>query len=589
MLTRYISIVAVTIIASTSLAAAAAAADGPPTAPDGVSAVRKVGKPIVAELHPHRRLRVTLRGVVTITARRGTFPRRGRMVIRRVRGKLGPASALRAAGVGVHVRFRGTAPRRALTLTYRAGRVPRGFRPRVAHVRSDGTWSLQTARVTRAGRLQVRTRSFSSVLPAFLNPARWLSNLQQWGRNAANWVASGVGGRTQPPANCGANAPGWFRFSPQTDLVHVCSIDNKGRGEIQIKSNRGLSQVVHVPGSPAYVWVENLPDSVRRVLPWTKSNDVLLGPGQLMTVGYTQPQTDTTLDFTSSIHAGWANIDNVVRASLDVLNIPRGAWHLVVGFAYAKCLGDIELSIGEKPIDTELTVRKAFCVLDVVEELAQDPEQALKFATELGLDADGRDKLLSGARGLSAVAKRTAGWGTVKDYAVRSIDDALRALLNDGNSQIRVTMTGTGMSQGPRPTPQPTPEPTPTPRPTPQPPGPARKTIVVDNRVTNGMGMREDSTPARLQTQPWVYCVRRGCAIYGTERSSGQTYDAAVCQTFGERTTNGHDTNTSDDANPERFESTRYYGVRLPDGTFGYISEVWIRSDFRGGLDLPGC
>ena len=115
-----------------------------------------------------------------------------------------------------------------------------------------------------------------------------------------------------------------------------------------------------------------------------------------------------------------------------------------------------------------------------------------------------------------------------------------------------------------------------------------RKVIVVDNRVTDGMGMREDTTPARLGTQPWVRCISRGCAIYGTERSSGQTYDAAVCQTRGERTTNGHDSNASDDANPERYESTLYYGVRL-GGTFGYVSETWIRADYRGGLGLPAC
>ena len=128
------------------------------------------------------------------------------------------------------------------------------------------------------------------------------------------------------------------------------------------------------------------------------------------------------------------------------------------------------------------------------------------------------------------------------------------------------------------------------PPPPPEPPSPpARRVITVDNRVTNGMGMREDTTPARLTTKPWVRCTSRGCNINGTERGTGGTYDAAVCQTFGERTTNGNDTDPSDDANPERFESTRYYGVRLADATFGYVSEVWIRATDRGGLGLPAC
>ena len=113
--------------------------------------------------------------------------------------------------------------------------------------------------------------------------------------------------------------------------------------------------------------------------------------------------------------------------------------------------------------------------------------------------------------------------------------------------------------------------------------------ITVDNRVTNGLGMREDSTAVRLTTKPWTYCGSRGCNINGTERSSGGTYDAAVCQTVGERTTNGHDGSSADDANPELYESTRYYGVRLGNGTFGYVSEVWIRAADRGGLGLPNC
>lgn len=123
----------------------------------------------------------------------------------------------------------------------------------------------------------------------------------------------------------------------------------------------------------------------------------------------------------------------------------------------------------------------------------------------------------------------------------------------------------------------------------PSPPPPLRRVLTVDNRVTNGMGMREDSVPVRLTTQPWTHCTSRGCNINGTERGTGGTYDAAVCQTVGERTTNGHDSDPSDDANPERFESSRYYGVRLTNGTFGYVSEVWIRAADRGGLGLPQC
>ena len=40
--------------------------------------------------------------------------------------------------------------------------------------------------------------------------------------------------------------------------------------------------------------------------------------------------------------------------------------------------------------------------------------------------------------------------------------------------------------------------------------------ITVDNRVTNGSGMREDTTPVRLTTKPWINCGSRACNIVGT-------------------------------------------------------------------------
>jgi lysophospholipase L1-like esterase len=165
----------------------------------------------------------------------------------------------------------------------------------------------------------------------------------------------------------------------------------------------------------------------------------------------------------------------------------------------------------------------------------------------------------------------------------------------DVNVQVRVVPPGAAPgttevgAQPPAPTPPPAPGPSPTPDPPAQPPSPPRRVITVYNKVTNGMRMDEDDVPARLTTQTWTFCGLRGCNINGTERWTGGTYDAAVCQTHGERTTNGNDHSSADDANPERYESTRYYGVRLADGTFGYVSEVWIRAADRGGLGLPAC
>lgn len=116
-----------------------------------------------------------------------------------------------------------------------------------------------------------------------------------------------------------------------------------------------------------------------------------------------------------------------------------------------------------------------------------------------------------------------------------------------------------------------------------------RRALVVDNRVTDRDLMRQDRTPASLYSRPDIYCGTHKCSIAGTNRESGQIYDAAICQTVGVRTTNGDDGDPADDANPRLFSSKRYYGVRLRNGTFGYLSEVWVRAADRGGLGLPSC
>jgi hypothetical protein len=114
--------------------------------------------------------------------------------------------------------------------------------------------------------------------------------------------------------------------------------------------------------------------------------------------------------------------------------------------------------------------------------------------------------------------------------------------------------------------------------------------VRVYNRVTSGpRSMREDDEAVALTTKPVAFCGERDCRIAGTSRETGDTYDAAVCQHQGERVTNGQDTSRVDDHNPGLFSSRRYYGVRLDEDTFGYVSEVWIDPKVRGGLRLPRC
>lgn len=91
-----------------------------------------------------------------------------------------------------------------------------------------------------------------------------------------------------------------------------------------------------------------------------------------------------------------------------------------------------------------------------------------------------------------------------------------------------------------------------------------------------------------LPTKPADFCKRDGCALPGTNVATA-TWLTAVCQTVGRTTTNGNDTTPIDSHNPGRSTSDRWYGIRLKDDRFGYLSEVWVAPEHRGGLALPQC
>lgn len=117
---------------------------------------------------------------------------------------------------------------------------------------------------------------------------------------------------------------------------------------------------------------------------------------------------------------------------------------------------------------------------------------------------------------------------------------------------------------------------------------PNRRRVTITNRVTDGaQRMREDTSPAYLSQVPRNYCKRLGCALPGTDVESGDAV-LAECETIGERTTNGNDQSSDDDANPGLRTSTRWIGIRWGDGRFGYVAEVWLDPKMSG-QPLPYC
>jgi hypothetical protein len=116
---------------------------------------------------------------------------------------------------------------------------------------------------------------------------------------------------------------------------------------------------------------------------------------------------------------------------------------------------------------------------------------------------------------------------------------------------------------------------------------PPTVTVTVQNLVTEGPYMRED-TAAYLSSRPMNSCQSKGCAVPGQSFRTGDQLQVA-CHVAGERTTNGNDGEIADDLNPRLYTSTRWYGAPLRTGGTGYISEVWLSPDDRGGHGLPVC
>jgi hypothetical protein len=113
--------------------------------------------------------------------------------------------------------------------------------------------------------------------------------------------------------------------------------------------------------------------------------------------------------------------------------------------------------------------------------------------------------------------------------------------------------------------------------------------VSVYNKVTDeATSAREGPYPAYLSKAPQNACLQRGCDVPGTRFNTGDTL-TAVCAIRGDFITNGIDSSPADDANPNLYSSNLWYGARASSGQFGYLSEVWIQPNQRGGAGLRSC
>lgn len=113
--------------------------------------------------------------------------------------------------------------------------------------------------------------------------------------------------------------------------------------------------------------------------------------------------------------------------------------------------------------------------------------------------------------------------------------------------------------------------------------------VVVQNKVAIGpRALPEDSTPEYLSTKPVSRCDERGCEVPGTKMWSGAIIPV-VCQMTGAWMTNEDLASKGVAQNPGRASSTLWYRAELSTGKVGYISVVYLRARYRGGMRLRRC
>lgn len=277
--------------------------------------IENVGKELAFKVSADRAQTIKIPTVGEIHAQKGAFSESGVMTVQRVKTEL-DQKGVTPAGVGIDVQFQSTRLTRDLRLTFKASPRPTDAIPVMLHLDNKDEWDIRQAEVD-GEHISAKTSKFSLQLPGWLNPGQLVDSIKQR-------LASGIGGRTSA-LNCGG-VPDWFVLnSVHSSLVHVCAKENRTSdgqqvAEIQLKSNRGASIEVNVPGDPEYVWVEGQSWETRKTLgsKWgfNPNAKVILPAGKTMTVGYTRPAAGQSERFWVS-GSNLALLDSMTRAITD--------------------------------------------------------------------------------------------------------------------------------------------------------------------------------------------------------------------------------------------------------------------------------
>ncbi|WP_199515969.1 hypothetical protein [Nucisporomicrobium flavum] len=268
----------------------------PKAPPAREPSVRTDGEAITVAVAPDRPLLVAVPGVGHLNAKSGSFTAAGRIVVRTLAAEQAPDSAVLLGGVGVDVSFDQTALRAPITVRFddpaTRNRVPRDAVPIVMHKPAGGDWEVKRLSRAADGVPYLSTDEFSPNLLGWIPIPDWVREL---GDSLADMATQRTDARL-----CAGGAPDWSRVDRGTTQVHLCSITNRDRAELQVQSNRRFAQWVSVPDGADYVWVDQVPDVARTFIANATGHDrnqVLLTGGSWFTAGFRRPARSETKVF----------------------------------------------------------------------------------------------------------------------------------------------------------------------------------------------------------------------------------------------------------------------------------------------------
>ena len=364
-----------------------------------------------------------------------------------------------ADGVEVHVRSGQLLG--PLTVRFPAAKAAPDESVVAVHRADDGTWSLLGATID-GGDLVVSTASFSIVS---WTTAKLL-------KPVGDFMAEKLAGRTDPP-DC-SGPPSWASVNGSpSGSTHACVRAGKPLAdgtpvvELEVKSNRGTYQWVHLPSTlkREYVWIEDQNDYVRAAIRkvFGRGETVLLGPGQRMTIGYRQPVAPTQLALRTYADTA-AGVMSAARLSLDA--ITDDAVSKIGGYVVLlTCFGVLKINLADsnnpvKLVTPDLFVDLTKCVYETVADFAEHPNKAVEAVSDLlGPTADGAT-LTEGSLGAFKLGKLAALVGKIillGTYVLKELSfivDALNSGIGADNAGD-VTLTLMALRSPPTPTSRP--------------------------------------------------------------------------------------------------------------------------------------